>query len=423
MSRVLMMVLLVIAGAGCGRTRSGARAALAPSALCLQSPSGSAAADAPLRALQRGADGASAPEPWVQTGLAWVRKARAASRPELYRNAGSCAQAALERSPGHGAALALRGTVLLNDHRFAEARDLAREMLARDRHDAAAWGVLSDAQLELGQLEAAIEAAQRLVDLKPDLASYGRAAHLRWLQGDVPGAKRLYSLAIAAGKAQRDREPSAWMLTQAALIFWHEGDYPGADAGFDTALAQLPEYPPALEGKGRVALAQQQPRSAARWFERALRARPSVETAWLLGDAHALAGDERAAERAYARVERDGAYDPRTLAAFYATQHRKTGEAVRLARSELAERRDPYTIDTLAWALHRDGRPAEARPWIERAIAAGTPDARLLYHAGEILIAGGDVERGGALVERALRLNPGFDPRLLEQRHERSSAL
>jgi tetratricopeptide (TPR) repeat protein len=429
MSRIVFSGSLVLwlACAGCGRTQTGSRApsaeSVAPTALCLQDPRGPAPADTQLRTLQQRARAEGAvPDAWVATGHAWVRKARVHAQPALYRNADACAQAALDQSSGHAAALGLRGLALLNDHRFAEARDLAQAVLARDADDPMAWGVLSDAQLELGDLDAAIDAAQRLIDCKPELGSYGRAAHLRWLQGDVLGAKRVYAQAIAAGRGQRDREPSAWMMVQAALIFWHEGDYAGADAGFDAALAQVAGYPPALEGKGRVALALGAPRDAERWFERALAQRPSVETTWLLGDALALAGDARAAERAYARVEREGAqHDPRTLAAFYATQRRRSDDAVRLARAELAERADLYTKDTLAWALHRAGRSAEARRYSDEALAAGTPDARLLFHAGEILAATGDADRGRALIERALRLNPGFDPRLVEQTDVRQS--
>jgi tetratricopeptide (TPR) repeat protein len=423
MSTIVWTSLLVLACASCNRTQPSSRAArtngATADALCLQDPRGVAAADAQLRALQKSArTDATAPDPWVAAGHAWVRKARAHAKPELYRNADACAQVALDHHREHAAALGLRGLVLLNDHRFGQARDLAQALLARDADDPMAWAVLSDAQLELGDLDAAIEAAQQLMDLKPSLASYGRAAHLRWLQGDVLGAKRVYAQAIAAGKGQRDREPSAWMIVQAAMIFWHEGDYAGADAGFDSALAQVPDYPPALEGKGRVALARAMPKAAVRWFERALAARPSVETEWLLGDAHALAGDARAAERAYAQVERDGAsHDPRTLAAFYATQRRSGERAVELARRELAERGDLYTKDTLAWTLHRAGRSAEAKRWSDEAIAAGTPDARLLFHAGEILTATGETERGRALVARALRLNPRFDPRLVEESH------
>jgi Flp pilus assembly protein TadD len=143
-----------------------------------------------------------------------------------------------------------------------------------------------------------------------------------------------------------------------------------------------------------------------------------VETAWWLGDAYALAGDEPAASAAYARVVRDGArLDPRTLSLFYSSKAREPAQALRLARSAYAERQDAYSKDALAFALYRSGQPAEAARLAREAVALGTPDARLLYHAGLIERAAGDAVSGDALIERALRLNPRFDPLLTGAAH------
>jgi Flp pilus assembly protein TadD len=72
----------------------------------------------------------------------------------------------------------------------------------------------------------------------------------------------------------------------------------------------------------------------------------------------------------------------------------------------------------LAFALYRNAQLAEALPLARNAIALGTPDARLLFHAGLIESAGGDKQRGRALVQRALALNPRFDPLLTGVLHE-----
>lgn len=353
---------------------------------------------------------------WVALGQALVRGAREQVRPELYRNADACARTALVRDPGHAGALQLRAMVLLNEHRFAEARDAMRALLARHPDDAVAWELRSDAELELGEVDAAIESAQHMMDLKPNLPAYGRAAHLRWLQGDERAAKQLYAQAIAAGQAQSDPEPRAWMIAQAALVFWHAGDYAGADAGFDLALRQLADYPPALEGKGRVALARGDYRAAVEWLRKAEARTGLLETSWLLGDAQLLLGERDPAEAAYARVTSAGRrHDPRTLAAFLATKNRDSGLAVELARAELKQRADVYTKDVLAWALYRRGELSEARRLSEQSVALGTPDARLLYHAGVIALAAGDAERGRVQIQRALALNPHFDRVLLAQ--------
>lgn len=353
-------------------------------------------------------------EPLLEAARAQLRRARVSFDPGDHARARACVDGALAREPEHAGARQLDSLMLLNDHRFVEARDAARRLVATDPQDALSWGTLSDAQLELGELDGAIEAAQRMMDLKPNLPAYGRAAHLRWLQGDVAGAKQLYELAIAVGAAQRDREPRAWMISEVARLFWHEGDYRGAAAGFELALREQPDYAPALEGRGRAALSLGDYAGAIDWLERALRARPLAETAWLLGDAHALAGEREAAERAYADVQREGvAHDPRTLALFLASQGRDPERALKLARAEHATRSDLYANDVLALALLRAGQHDEADRHASRALAHGTKDARLLYHAGLIKRALGQNDKASALIAEALRLNPRFDPVLL----------
>jgi tetratricopeptide (TPR) repeat protein len=100
--------------------------------------------------------------------------------------------------------------------------------------------------------------------------------------------------------------------------------------------------------------------------------------------------------------------DRLTLVAFYATKNLSSDEALRLIEAERAERGGVYVDDAYAWALFRAGRIAEARDVSDRAISLGTPDARLLYHAGAIRLAAGD-RQGLSLIQRALALNPQFD--------------
>lgn len=361
------------------------------------------------------AEAARTPDSFVRQGSEYIRRARGSSRPELYRNAEACVAEALALQPEFAAALRLRGLILLNDHEFAKARDLAQRMLERDADDALTWGTKSDAELELGDTRAAIESAQRMLDLKPNLPSYGRAAHLRWLQGDLASAKRLYELAIASGTGQRDPEPRTWMIVQAAWLFWHEGDYAGAAAGFELARTTLPQYAPALEGLGRTELARGDYAAAARWLELARKAKPSVEASGFLGDAYALQGYSKLASGAYAEAERLGKqHDPRSLAALYTSHDREAEAALAFARAEHAIRKDVTSKDVLAFALYRNGRLAEAEQLAREVLATGTADARLLYHAGVIrsAAAGDDAGRaaGRKLVAEALRRNPGFDP-------------
>jgi tetratricopeptide (TPR) repeat protein len=233
---------------------------------------------------------------------------------------------------------------------------------------------------------------------------------LAWLRNDEKTALENIHGAIDAGRDPKDPEPRCWVMVQAAIIFWHKGDYPGADAGFKGALKDCHDYPPALVGHGRVALAQGDFARAIEALEPALKESPLVETAWLLGDARTGAGDAKGAADAYAQAVKIGrATDGRTLALFWATRDAEHEEALRLAEAEIKVRQDIYTEDTLAWALYRVGRFADAKVASDKAMALGTKDARLLYHAGAIRIATGDKAGGEKLVREALKLNPHFD--------------
>jgi tetratricopeptide (TPR) repeat protein len=406
---IAVMLLLVT---GCKPSRESAtRPGLDDAwALALAAPGGREPVDREIEALQIRVRRAPDADGWVQLGQAWVRKARHAGDPGLYLAADGTSALALALNPTHRGALGLRTLVLLNQHAFREARSLSLSILARAPEDLLALGALSDAELELGDIPAAIAAAQRMVDLKPNLLSYGRAAHLRWLTGDVAGAKSTYAAAIDAGRGARDREPLAWMVVQAALVFWHEGDLAGAEAGFDGALQLVPDHPPALVGKARCRLAQGDALTAIRLLEDAHARQPLVETAWLLGDARAAAGDAAGAEAVYGRLVRGGRLgDPFMLALFEATRGRALPEAVQLLELEHRTRPGIYVEDAYGWALYRVGRLADARAASDRAVARGTPDPRLLYHAGAIRLAQGERENGAALVRRALALNPSFD--------------
>ena len=347
---------------------------------------------------------------WIALGRAWVRKARESAEPGYYLNAEACAEVALHLAPDAPLALDLRGLVLLNDHRFAEAAQLAARAIARDPRDPMAYGTLSDALLELGRYDDAAAAVQQMMGIKPSLPAYARASYLAWLRGDGKAAKELIRHAIdSASPSARDPEPRAWALVQAAHLFFQEGDYEGADAGYQAALQSFADYPPALLGRGRVALLRRQSKEAVALLDKSYQLSPLIETAWLLGDAKEAAGDNQGAQAAYDLVVRQGRRgDPRTLAWFLAAHQRDLAEALRLIEAERQQRGDLYTQDIYAYVLYRLGRIDEARAVIEPVLHLGVRDARILFHASAIFLAAGDKPRGAALRAEALQCNPHF---------------
>src|ERR1700674_5354881 len=66
----------------------------------------------------------------------------------------------------------LRTEPLLERHLFTQAAEASRRMIAIDPADPWNWGTLGDALVEIGDYDAAADAYQKMVRLRPDLASY-----------------------------------------------------------------------------------------------------------------------------------------------------------------------------------------------------------------------------------------------------------
>ena len=131
-----------------------------------------------------------------QLGYQVVTRARQTNDPGDYKVAESVATCLEERHPGDLAALLLRGHAMHQLHRFREAEAIARTLVTK-REFVLDYALLGDALMEQGRLTEAAAAYQKMIDLKPFYQSYTRAAHLRWLTGDLDGAIDLAHKAIA----------------------------------------------------------------------------------------------------------------------------------------------------------------------------------------------------------------------------------
>ena len=79
------------------------------------------------------------------------------------------------------------------------------------------------------------------------------------------------------------------------------------------------------------------------------------------------------------------------------------------AERDLDNRQDIYAYDTLAWARYHAGDLHGAAQASEKALALGTKDPHLLYHAGMIAAATGNTDQARQLLSEALTINPNFD--------------
>lgn len=328
----------------------------------------------------------------------FIGKARASGDPGFYKLTEACADAMPAAGGGEFAAKLLRGHVRHALHDFAAAEAIARDLVAR-RGLFLDHGLLGDVLLDLGQLDQARAVYQRMLDLKPGLQSYARAAQMRWLAGDLAGCRELLALAASAGSS-RDPESLAWVLSRRAQLELEANDPATAVRFADEALALVADYPAARLARGRATLAQGTAAEAAPHLQSAAASFPLPEYLWAHADALRVSGDDAGAAAVEAELLRTGATeDPRTFALWLATTGREPARALQLAQAEFRARQDPHTLDVLALARLRNSDLAGAETAMQQALATGVRDARLFVHAALIAEAVGD--HGAARQHRA----------------------
>lgn len=350
----------------------------------------------------------------ARIGVAELQLARETSDPAHYARADAAFRRALELDPEHVEALIGKGTLALARHDFADALAIGERALALDPSVARVHGLIGDAQVELGRYDEALATVQRMVDLRPDLASYSRVSYLRELHGDVAGAIEAMELAVEAGGPSV--ENTEYVRVQLGHLHLARGDLAAAEAAFSRALAKLPDYVHAMAGLARVRAAEGRLSEAISLYTRAAERAPLPEFVIALGETYEAAGRDAEARDEYALaeamqvlLEANGVETDLELAAFFA-DHGDPQRAVELARDAYARTPSIRAADALAWALFTTDTIAEAAAYADEALRTGWRDSRALFHAGIIAEAAGELDLARARIRLALELNPGFSP-------------
>ena len=330
-------------------------------------------------------------------GWTFVRKARSTFDPGYYKLAEQCAVCIDSIKSQTAEALLLRAHVAQTLHRFSEAEALASQ-LTKLRERPFDYGVLGDALIDQGKIRQGAAAYQKMVDLRPDLQSYVRAAHVRWLTGDLTGAIQLMQLAVSSS-SPNDPNTGAWAFNRLALYQFQLGVIQQAMHSCDAALSLQADYAPAVLTRARILLASKRTDEALVQFKRAAELNPLPEYQWALADVMHMT-DSISANVVEAQINQSSE-DPRTVSLYLATRGDDPERAVQLAEQEIKNRQDVFTHDALAWALAASGRTKEARTEVDKALAEGTNDARLFLHAAIIAAQNGEYSRSRRLIERA----------------------
>ncbi|MDQ3621279.1 MAG: tetratricopeptide repeat protein [Verrucomicrobiota bacterium] len=394
-----------------------------PSAIAL--PSNEAATVAAIRfyteRVQRDSEDTRAQNALAEYYLQRVRESGNEDDLPLALAAARASLAAIEAGQNIGGLTALAHAELAN-HDFAAAREHALQLVALDPTKSEPRAILGDACLELGDYELAAQAFGEMEKLGGNnVGTHTRLARLAYLRGNPDQARTRFSTALILllDLPSPPREAVAWCRWQLGETAFSTGDYEGAERHYRDALTTAPGYFRALGSMGRLCATRGDLASAINYHEQAARIAPSVSFMAALGDLYQRLGREREAATRYELVEQLGEHSrrvhgtpfDRAIALFCADHDLKVEEAYALARGEYdAGRHDIYGADALAWTALEANRLDDAQAAIKEAPKLGTLDAKLFYHAGMIARRAGDCAAATDYLQRALVLNPGFDP-------------
>lgn len=394
---------------GVGSLPVGAREGLLPSA----------STDQRIETLQAQAQSAPDADTYASLGLAYLQKVRETGDPSFYTKAEGVLRRALRIDSENFTATSGLGSLALSRHDFRAGLRLGERAREINPGVARNYGVIADAEIELGRYAAAERTLQKWVNLKPELSSYARVSYFRELNGDLRGALAAMRLAVSAGG--ESPENAGYVQTLVGKLLLDGGRYAAAERAYRAALAGDPGYLPAQAGLARIEAGRGELDSAIARYRRVVQALPLPEYVIALGEAQEAAGRSAAAQASYALVGaeakllRSNGVNTDVDLAIFEADHGSADRAVALGRMAWEAAPSLRSADAYSWALSAAGRVRAALRYSAEAMKLGSRDPSFLYHAGMIAMRAGneaDARRYlSQLVEQSPRFSPLYGPR------------
>ncbi|MCE7011186.1 tetratricopeptide repeat protein [Kibdelosporangium philippinense] len=348
---------------------------------------------------------------WAQLGSAYVELARITADPSYYAKAQGVLDKSLALKPeDNGPAMLGLGALANARHDFGAAKEWGLKALAAQPRSAEVFGVLADAYTQLGDEGGAMDAVQNMLDVKPNVASFTRASYFFETHGRIDDARMALDRALAAAGAPDEIAFCRYYLGELAF---NSGDLAEADRQFTAGLRVVLDQT-LQQGQAKVAAAQGNIERALGAYKNLVMRTPLPQYIVEYGELLDAAGrqEEAAAQfeilaQQQKLMEVQGATDDLATSLMLA-DHGDKAEALRRAEAEWGRRHNVLVADALAWALHVNGRDAEALPYMDKAMALGWNNALFAYHRGMIHLALGQSADAEKYLAQALATNPHF---------------
>ncbi len=333
----------------------------------------------------------------------------------------------LEDQPDNFEALTLKALLYMSQHHFGDGLAIAEKAQKINPYNALIYGIIVDGNVEMGNYTAAVENAEKMVSIRPDIRSYARISYLREIHGDYPGAIEAMKLAVDAGGA--GDEPTEWTRIQLARLYENTGDLKSAEMHYLIALQERPEYPYATAGLGHIAMVKKDYQKAIAYYEKASASVNDYSIQEQLSQLYRLNGDTKKANAVLQNIidgmnndgkkgdqdESIGHYADRELAYAYLLQN---DNANALKHALVEYNRRPENIDvnqTIAWVYYKSQDFKKAATYIDVALKTNCKNPTLLCQAGLIYAKAGNKIKAKELLEQGLKNNPAIDLELKDE--------
>ena len=325
----------------------------------------------------------------ARLGLTYLRRARDDADPSSLPLAERALRHSLEVQPRDNLEAFVGMAALSNArHSFTDSVEWSDKAIQTDPHESSAYGLLGDALFELGEVRRADAAYQRMVDLRPEVASYVRASYAQQYHGRTRAAIGTMRLALQA--AGPSGESAAWVRHQMGDIFAGLGDHDEAARQNRIGIAVAPGYVPPTVGLAESHIAAGRLDKALPMMEVAADELPALEYMITLGDLYDATGDEPKAEAQYQAVAEKladyraaGVQADADFTVFYADHGLRLPAEVHEARRAYMERPTQKIADALAWGLQRKGQTRKRGPSLEKPCRPGPGPRVLLARPGD----------------------------------------
>lgn len=271
--------------------------------------------------------------------------------------------------------LSTKASVQLSQHDFTGALTTAERAIVINPHNAQIYGALVDANVELGRYEAAVTAADKMNQIRPDLRSYSRVSYLREIHGDVAGAKEAMGRAVKAGAP--GYESTAWARLTLGELHHRYGDPKAAAAQYRAILEERPNYPFAIAALAELEMDQKNYSEAEKLLNEAAAIIPEVGYFLQLAKLYKATGREtemKATEQEIFTMLQDDVDSGHNMdleyAAFYRDHFQDYDKAMTYVEREYTKRPENIDVNRMMASLYVAKKmETEAKPYLDKASA------------------------------------------------------